>query len=217
MARMKTASNLAQQKAGEFDAAVVADAVHTVLSLAHQRFDPEAVASLQQVDLSARIPLEAPNLAIPQSAFFSKPYWGHPTRGVSLREGNVPVPIRLVTPDSTLGDTPLEEAVAVGTRSTLTYAVPRGVYDRLEVWAGLHAELGAGGNVVFEIKGGDGKTLGKTQVRGDQPARRLSAPLAGQSRVQLVTTAGSPDSTSNYAVWGQPRLLKAREVESQTD
>ena len=204
----EAASNAAQQKAGQFDAAVVADAVHTVLSLARGQFDPEAVTALRQVDLSARIPLEAPNLAIPQSAFFSKPYWGHATRGVSLREGKVPVPIRLATPDNTLGDKPLEEAMAVGTRSTLTYLVPKGVYDRLEVWAGLHAELGAAGSVVFEIQGSDGKTLAKTQVLGGQPARRLSVPLAGQSSIRLITTAGSADSTSNYAVWGRPRLLK---------
>lgn len=204
----QAAADAAQQKAGQFDAAVVADAVHTVLSLAREQFEPEAVAALRQVDLSARVPLEAPNLAMPQSAFFGKPYWGHPTRGVCLREGKVPVPIRLKTPDNALGDAPLEEAMAVGTRATLTYLVPSGVYERLEVWAGLHAELGAGGNVVFEIKGSDGKTLAKTQVLGGEPARRLSVPLAGQSGTQLITTAGSADGASNYAVWGRPRLLK---------
>ena len=145
---------------------------------------------------------------MPQSAFFGKPYWGHPTRGVSLREGKVPVPIRLKTPDNTLGDRPLEEAMAVGTKSTLTYLVPEGVYDRLEVWAGLHAALGVAGNVIFEIKGSDGKTLAKTQVLGGQAACRLNVPLAGQSNIRLIATAGSPDSTSNYAVWGRPLLLK---------
>ena len=204
------ASNLAQQQAGQFDAAVVADAVHTVLSLAQQRFDPEAVISLQQADLSTRIPLEAPNLAIPQSAFFSKPYWGHATRGVALREGKVSVPIRLVTSQNALGDAPLKDAVAVGTRAILTYMVPLGVYDRLEVWAGLHADLGTSGNVNFEIKGSDGKTLAKTQVLGDQPAHLLTVPLTGLASIQLITTAGSTDSTSNYAVWAQPRLLKSK-------
>jgi hypothetical protein len=187
----------------------VADAVHTVLSLVRGQFAPEAAAALRQVDLSERIPLEAPSLAMPQSAFFSKPYWGHPTRGVSLREGKAPVPIRLQTPDDTLEDKPLEDALAVGTKSTLTYLVPQGIYDRLEVWAGLHAELGVAGDVVFEVKGSDEKTLAKTQVLGSQPARRLSVPLAGQSSIQLITTAGSTDSTSNYAVWGRPRLVRS--------
>lgn len=204
----EAASNAAQQKAGRVDAMVVADAVHTVLSLAREQFDEESVAALQQVDLSIRIPLEAPNLAMPQSAFFSKPYWGHATRGVTLREGKIPVPIRLKTPDNILDDEPIEEAIAVGTTATLTYLVPPGVYDRLEVWAGLHAELGTAGEVVFQIRGSDGKALATAQVRGDQPAHRLTVPLAGQSSIQLVTTAASPASTSNYAVWGRPQLLK---------
>ncbi len=36
----------------------------------------------------------------------------------------------------------------------------------------------------------------------------LSVPLAGQSNIRLIATAGAPDSTSNYAVWGRPLLLK---------
>lgn len=204
----EVAAAAAQQKAGQLDAAVVADALHTVLSLAREQFDPEAVAALREVDLSTRVPLEAPNLAMPQSAFFSKPYWGHATRSVSLRDGKIAVPIRLKTPGNALGDKPIEEAIAVGTTATLTYLLPQGVYDRLDVWAGLHAELGTAGNVIFQIRGADGKALATAQVRGDQPACRLTVSLAGQSRIQLVTTSGSRDSTSNYAVWGQPRLLK---------
>ena len=99
-------------------------------------------------------------------------------------------------------------ALSLTGRTRATYLVPQGVYERLEVWAGLHAELGVAGNVIFEIKGSDGKTLAKTQVLGGQPARHLSVRLAGQSTIQLITTAGSADSTSNYAVRGQPRLVK---------
>lgn len=204
----EAASAAAQQQAGQFDAAVVADAVHTALSIACERFDDDAVAALRQVDLSGRAPLEAPNLAMPQSAFFSKPYWGYPTRGVSLRDGKSPVPIRLKIADGARAEAPMAEAMAVGTRATLTYLVPPGVYDRLEVWAGLHAELGTAGDVLFEIKASDGTTLAQARVRGDEPAQRLTAPLCGQTSVQLVTTAGSADATSNYAVWGRPRLVK---------
>ena len=164
------ASNLAQQQAGQFDAAVVADAVHTVLSLAQQRFDPEAVISLQQADLSTRIPLEAPNLAIPQSAFFSKPYWGHATRGVALREGKVSVPIRLVTSQNALGDAPLKDAVAVGTRAILTYMVPLGVYDRLEVWPDCTRTWEPAAMSTSKSREATARTLAKTQVLGDQPA-----------------------------------------------
>ena len=205
----EAASAAAQQKAGQVDAAVVADALHTVLCLAKKQFDQEAVAALRQVDLSVQIPLEAPNLATPQSAFFSKPYWGHATRGVTLRDGKIPVPIRLKEPDNALGDEPIEDAIAVGTTARLTYLVPPGVYDHLEVWAGLHAELGGAGDVVFQIRAADGKALATEQVRGDQPAHHFTVPLAGQTRIQLVTTAGSRDSTANYAVWARPLLVKA--------
>ncbi len=208
-ARDDAASNAAQQKAGHVDAEVVADAVYTVLCLGQSRFEPRASEALDRVDLSPRITLETPTLAWPQSAFFSKPYWGHPTRGVCMRGGKEVVAIRVKGADDALGDKPIEDAVAVGTKTTLTYLVPAGVYDRLEVWAALQAELGAGGDVIFEVKGGDGRTLAKVQVRGDQPAQRVAAPLAGQSTVQLITTSGSADSTHNYAVWARPRLVKA--------
>ncbi len=208
-AKDDAASNAAQQKAGQLDAEVVADAIYTALCLGQARFDPQAIEPLARVDLSPCVTLETPTLAWPQSAFFSKPYWGHPTRGVSMRGGKEAVAIRVKGADDALGDKPIEDAVAVGTKTTLTYLVPPGVYDRLEVWAGLHAELGEGGNVIFEIKGGDGKTLAKAQVRGDQPAQRMTAPLAGQSKVQLITTAGSSDSAHDYAVWARPQLVKA--------
>lgn len=208
-ARDEAAANAAQQKAGEVCAAIVADAAYTALCLGQKRLDEQELPALREADLSPRFPLETPTLAWPQSAFFGKPYWGHPTRGVCLREGKQAVGLRLKCAEAALADKDIEDALAVGTRTVLTYVLPQGVYDRLEVWAGLHAELGAGGDVIFEIKGGDGKTLAKAQVRGGQEAQRLSASLAGQSKVQLITTSSSKGSTRNYAVWARPRLVKA--------
>ena len=63
--------------AGALNAAIVADAMYTMLCLARKQFDAEAVRKLQTVELAERIPLEAENLAFPQSQFFGKPFWGH--------------------------------------------------------------------------------------------------------------------------------------------
>lgn len=200
------AAAAAQQKAGVYDAAVVADAIHTALSLARSRFEPQDAAALREVDLSPRAPLEAPNLFMPQTAFFGKPYFGYPIRGVCLCQGTNAVAIRIRTADNAIKS--IEDAIGVGTTSKLTYLLPPGVYDRFEATVGLHADLGRGGNVIFEVKAADGKTLAKAQVSGTQPAQQLVVPLAGQTRIQLVATSGGPDASFNHAVWAQPRLVK---------
>ncbi|MBC7352895.1 MAG: NPCBM/NEW2 domain-containing protein [Thermogutta sp.] len=203
------AATLAQQKAGVFVGRVVADALHTALSLARQQFDDDAVRPLREVDLSSRMPLEATNLAWPQSAFFSKPYWGHPTVGVVLKDGKKPTAIRMQIPDCAWARGPINDAIAVGTPTTLTYLIPPGVYDRLEVWAGLHAELGLAGDVIFEIRGNDGKVLVQKKIQGKEPAQLLVVPLAEEERIQLVTRPASRDASANYAIWARPRLLKS--------
>lgn len=203
------AATAAQQKAGAFVGRVVADVLHTTLCLAQQKFEADATAALREVDLSTRVPMEATNLAMPQAAFFSQPYWGHATRGVVLKEGKQPAPIRINVAESTWGEGPIEEAIAVGTPTTLTYLIPPKVYDRLEVWVGLHADLGLAGDVVFEVRGGDGQVLARKQIQGNQPAQLLAVPLSEHNRIQLATIPGSKDSSANYAIWARPRLLKA--------
>lgn len=46
---------------------------------------------------SAAAPLEAPDLYLPQSSFFRKPYWGYATVGASLRDGKTTVPLAGIT------------------------------------------------------------------------------------------------------------------------
>lgn len=205
------AANTAQGRAGEVDAMVVADALHTILSLARQRFEPDAVRELETVDLSARIPGEAANLAFPQSAFFSKPFWGHALRGVTLREGKEPVPLRLrVEEKGKIAQKTFARALGVGTKSTLTFMVPPGVYRSFEVWAGLHAELGREGSVVFEVKGNGAKVLATVgPVRGDALAQRIAVPMDGVTSLQLTVTSAGGAGLGNYAIWAEPELAKA--------
>ena len=188
---------------------VVADALYSVLCVGEERFPPGADAALSAMDLSGLVPLEATSLALPQSSFFSKPYWGRPHSGVILRNGGEPVPLTLrVGPEGQGGERRFERGIGLGTRSVLTYLVPDGVFREFSAVVGLHSQLGAGGNVVFEVSG-DGRLLSRVgPLTGDSPAQALHVSLEGVGRLQLVTKSGGGDGSGNYAVWGEPRLVK---------
>ncbi len=196
----------AQLKAATLDAMVVADALHTILCLGAQTIEPRAAESLRTVDLSAQNPLEAVNLFMPQTAFFSKPYWGHPTTGVIGTNG---VPLRLnVTEHGHVVTKQFADGIGTGTRSVLTYLVPEGVYSRFTAQVGLHAELGTHGCVLFEVMG-NGRSLVKLgPIRGDKPAATVDVALAGVTNLQLITSSAGGDGSGNYAIWAEPRLVK---------
>lgn len=198
----------ARQAAAANGAAVVADALHTMLCLGRQQFDPPGLEALRSVDLSSAFPLDATNRALSQASFFSRPYWGRPLRGVLLEAGTNAVPLKLAVGEAdAVRVQSFDAGLGTGTRSSLTWFVPPGVYGRFETLAGLHADLGARGNVVFEVLG-DGRSLACVPVVGGAPARRISVPLAGVTNLQLVATSGGGDGSGNYCVWAEPRLVK---------
>ena len=202
------AVTVAQLKAATMGATVVADAVHTVLSLGERKFDARALAPLGSVDLSACWPLEATNLFFSQTTFFGKPCWGHAQMGAVLEGGTNAVPIKLrVAEGSRVMTREFTAGIGAGTRCSLTYLVPAGVYRRFTVLAGLHPELGAKGSVEFAVFGNDRK-LASVVLTGDQPAHRFDCDLAGVSSLQLVTTGHGGDPKCNYAIWAEPRLVK---------
>jgi len=206
------AVNEAQQKAAIRDAELVADACYTLACIAGNKFEPDHVGTLRRVDIAGLWPQEAPAFYMPQSTFFDRPYWGHATRGKILKDGREAVPLRMRVKrgESTVIET-VESGIGTGTRSKLTYLLPAGVYETFQVTAGLHAELGVNGSVVFEIRG-DGKTLAKTEpFSGKAPAQFIETPLAGITNLQLRATSGAGDANANYAIWGQPRLVKKTE------
>jgi hypothetical protein len=200
------AANAAQQAAAVYDAKVVADALFTLCCLGRKRFD--GAASLASADLSQRFPLEAPDLYMPQTSFFSKPYWGHATPDVILSEGQ-PVPLKLnVSEQGQTVTKTFTAGIGTGTRSALTYQIPSGVYERFTAQVGLHADLGKSGQVIFEVSG-NGKTLAKLgPVMGAAPAQTVDVPLGSVTNLQLTVTSSGGDGTGNYAVWGEPKLHK---------
>jgi len=194
----------AQVKAATRDGQVVADALYSMLCLGLNRPDATAAERLATVDLSERLPLEAPQLFMPQSTFFSKPYWGFPQRALILEEGKTARPLVLKVDGEART---FEQGIGMGTRSVSTYLVPPGVFGRFTCWAGLHAELGGAGHVTLQVVG-DGKALDTVELTGDQPAHRFECELGEVSRLQLVAQGAGGDGLGNYVVWGEPRLMK---------
>ena len=199
----------AQMNAAKLDVEVVADALHTLLCLGSKKFDPAGVEKLKSTDLAFQIPLEATNLAMPQSSFFSRPYWGYSQSGVILRDGTNAVPLKVrVTEQGKTVEKQFDFGIGTGTRSVLSYMIPDGIFQHFEVLAGLHSELGMKGNVVFEILG-NGKSLAKsTQVGCDDPANLMVVQLAGITNLQLIASSGGGDGKGNFAIWAAPCLVK---------
>lgn len=201
-----------QMKAAKFDAEVVADAVYTILCLGAEKFDPNERGQLQVVPIGAMFPTEAVNLFYPQTHFFSSPNWGHARSGVILAQGKyaMPLKLRISTNGGVVEEKEFANGISSGVGKPLTYLLPKGVYQRFTVYAGLHPELGAEGKVEFTVLG-DGKPLATATVSGTEPAHAFDCNLAGISEIQLVTTGRSPDPKKNYAIWADPTLRLKRD------
>ena len=134
---------------------------------------------------------------------------GHALRGAILDGKGEPAPLRLNVPDgdATVART-FETGIGTGTRSVLSYTIPPGVYTRFTVWAGLHADFGASGHVSFDVAG-NGRSLVRLEpVKGNTTAARVDVPLEGITELRLTVTSAGGDGSGNFAVWGDPRLVK---------
>ena len=199
-----------QRKAARFDAQVVADALYTILCLGAKRFAPAEVEQLQRVEITRFFPLEAPKLYYPQSQFFGKPYWGYPRVGFTLAEGKRPVPLRLrLRRGKQIREQEIPNGISAGMGRRLTFLLPEGVFQRFEVTAGLHAQLGAQGKVQFTVLG-DGKVLQRIVLSGSEPARRLECDIRRVTRLALALESKTSQSQYNYAIWAAPTLIKAQ-------
>ncbi len=197
-----------QRRAAKVDAQIVADAIYTVLCLGTDKFTPEELVPLKQVEISRFYPLEAPHLYFPQSQFFGKPYWGYPLSGFTLKDGKQPVPLKLkVRGKQGVEVKVFARGISAGMGRTLTFLLPEGVYSRFRVYAGLHATLGERGRVEFTVLG-NGKPLQQVILSGNQPARLLECNIEGITHLALTLTSRTSASQHNYAVWAEPTLLK---------
>jgi hypothetical protein len=190
------------------DAQVVADAVHTILCLGTKKFEEEQEKSLGSVLISTFWPVEAANLYYPQTHFFSSPYWGHACSGFTLEAGTKPTPLRLrMQVKDGIHEETMPRGISTGMGKPLTWLLPKGVYQKFTVLAGLQAGLGDKGRVEFTVLG-DGKALASATVNGTDPAHLFECDVAEVTQLQLATVGKGLDAKSNYAVWAEPVLTK---------
>lgn len=193
-----------QLRAATVDAQIVADALFTILSLGAQKFEATAEAATKRVLIGAFLPIEAASLYYPQTQFFSSPHWGFPQSGRILAGGNKAMPLKLHLES---GDKEFANGISAGMGKPMTFLLPKGVYARFTVLAGLHPELGAKGRVEFTITG-DGKPLTSIVLNGTDPAKLLECDVANVSQLSLTLTSRGLDPKSNYAIWAEPTLVK---------
>lgn len=197
-----------QLKAATFDAQVVADAVHTLLCLGAQKFESKEQEALRSTGIAAFWPEEALSLYYPQTHFAGSPNWGHARAGVVMEGGNKPVPIKLrVGEKEQVMEKTFKDGISTVMGKPLSWHLPKGVYKRFTVLAGLQAGIGDKGRVEFTILG-DGKPLGTATLNGTDPAHAFDCDIAGVAQLQLITAGKGLDPKSNYAVWAEPVLGK---------
>ncbi len=199
-----------QIRAATLDAEIVADALYTILCLGSKRFAKAEQAALRKIRIGTHFPLEAESLYYPQSQFFSSPHWGCPQSGFILAGGDKIMPLKLRIKDSKgVAEKEFANGISAGMGRTLTFLLPKEVYARFTVQAGLHPELGKKGSVEFTVKG-DGKLLGSAIINGADPARVIECEVKGVSQVELRLSLGpnASDTKSSYAIWAEPTLIK---------
>jgi hypothetical protein len=197
-----------QMRAAVVDAQVVADAMHTILCLGSKKFADAEVKSLGSVSISTYWPVEAVNLYYPQTHFFSSPYWGHACSGFTLEGGTKPTPLKLRLQEKDgINERTIDKGISTGMGKPLTWLLPKGVYQKFTVLAGLQVGLGEKGRVEFSVLG-DGKVLATAIVNGTDPAHAFECDIAGVTQLQLAAAGKGLDAKSNYAVWAEPMLVK---------
>lgn len=197
-----------QLKAAAVDATVVADALHTIIALGVGDAAKGNGSSPSELPMGGLLPTEAAQLYFPQTQFFSSPYWGHPRSGLILADGKRSMPLKLMVAESgKVVEREFSNGISAGMGRTLTFPLPKGVYSKFKVFAGLHSELGTEGKVEFSVLG-DGKVLANSVVSGADPSVLMECDLSGVSQLQLSLKSGGGDGKQNYAVWGDPVLLK---------
>lgn len=193
-----------QLRAATMDAQVVADAVYSMICLGMQQFAADEQEALKKVMIGDFFPLEAASLYFSQAQFFSAPNWGHARSGVILAGGKEEIPLQLCVGFS---NQEFKNGISAGMGKPLTFLLPKDVYGRFTVLAGLHPKLGEKGRVEFSVSG-DGKVLNTVTLNGTDPAKLLECDVTGVMQVQLSLTSRGLDAKSNYAIWAEPTLVK---------
>ncbi len=191
----KQASAAAQRPSAVLAAGIVADAFRSVCALARE----EGVLPAP-VRLSPYWPNEAPSLFYPQAAFFGSPYWGHPQRDMTLRDGKDPVPLAL----QINGERTEVNGLGIGIKR-ISWFLPGNLFSRLTLRVGLHADLGADGQILFQVFGNNAE-LHRTELRGTAQSVPIDLPVAGVTNLAFLASPVNR-SKANYVVLADPVLI----------
>jgi alpha-galactosidase len=96
----------------------------------------------------------------------------------------------------------------VGTHANSTFRIALGGKgERFEATVGVDDEVGQRGSVVFKVTG-DGKTLWESGVmRGGDPVKQASVPLAGVKVLLLVVGDAGDDINFDHADWADAKIV----------
>ncbi len=193
-----------QLRAAVVDAQIVADAFHSILNLGSKENVNSAQTAQSPLPIGNFYPLEAVSLYYPQTQFSGVPNWGHAHSGFILAGGDKSMPLKLRIASA---NKEFVNGISPVMGKSLTFLLPKNVFSRFTVLAGLHPELGAKGRVEFTITG-DGKPLASATVNGSEPAHAFDCDIRTVAQLQLTANSRGLDAKSNYAIWAEPLLLK---------
>lgn len=206
-----------RRRAALMSAKVAADVLHSILSVAKERYDEEEVGRLRARDLSSLTPLQVVNQSyFPQYTYFNDPYFGYPVVNGILEEGKTMRRLELsVVQEGQIRTASFDRGLGLGTHSLLTYALPENVYDRFECLVGLHKRLGEKGKVVFRFYADGEAVFYSGLMTEDDPAQRVNLDIWGVRQLSISVETRSDRRGHNYAVVAQPILIKAEKPHRQ--
>lgn len=184
---------------------LVADALHTVLCIAQQRFDSPLPT---EASLADRLPARATAFSW-SDANHSGQLLRNASGAVFSNKSDPPklgrCPLKLKMADGSVRQFAL--GFGVGGRTEYTFLLPKGQFKTFTVHAGNDAELSGEVNTSFEIAL-DGKPATATsKMTGAQPSQRLEVPLGDAETITLRCKAEGPLNRT-HGVWAEPKLVR---------
>lgn len=186
----------------------IADLVHTALSLAEGRIDPDEGSTLEVQPLEGWLP------------DFEGGRTAHPYYVVPFLVGQAMDADRVLHPLAFPGEgteATVKSGFGMGAPFALPFPIgPGGVFERFTCRVGLHPMAGESGEIVFSIEvNGTPATLTDPIRSGDAPVKiEIPLPQEGFVTLSLRTLAGEgSEPKDNLAVWAEPRLHRLPRTE----
>jgi len=106
----------------------------------------------------------------------------------------------------TIGGVTFEKGLGVHSTSEIIVALD-GVCTTFAAMAGIDAEVGANGSVVFHVYGDSTLLYSSPVLRGGEAPHAIQVDIDGYGQLRLVVTDGGDNDWWDHADWGDARLL----------